>query len=637
MKRTVVSFWLVIFLLTGCSQSETKINKFGDPVMIKIADLQDRRFTDSLYAFFSSEKADYRQNAVLAFASIQDSSSVEKIAELLKNDPDTLVRSAAAFALGQTRSAKSYEVLKAALPEEKRVSVQREILEALGKVTKKWDIDTSALISKEGLAWSLYYGGLNNSVDRKYYDFAASLLNKDQNESTRLGAAHFFARGARDFDRQLPVLLNVATTDQSADVRMAVVSSLRKIPNDTVFLTLEKVFKNDQDYRVTISAIRAFQSFPFVRVKNLLFEALTNKNVNVGIAASEVILATIEEDAWIEIANRVTDVRHWRIQANLYEAILKVKENATVVEEIKTAFQKSSNPYQKAALLTALQQIPTSADFITKALLTADTPVVKSAAAAALVSVNRNRKFNQRLQSRFAEIYKTAIETGDAAVIGTVAEALADSTLGYRRIINDHSFLLRAKENLSLPKDNEALQPLEAAIAHFEKKKLPRVQNEFNHPIDWELVKTIRKDQKATIKTSRGNITIRLLVNEAPGSVANLIKLAQQNYFDNKLFHRVVPNFVVQAGCNRGDGWGSEDYSIRSEFSLRRYNTGSVGMASAGKDTEGTQWFITHSPTPHLNGRYTIFAEVESGMEAVHRLEVGDQIFDVELETKDHP
>jgi cyclophilin family peptidyl-prolyl cis-trans isomerase len=196
--------------------------------------------------------------------------------------------------------------------------------------------------------------------------------------------------------------------------------------------------------------------------------------------------------------------------------------------------------------------------------------------------------------------------------------------------MKDYTFLYDAKKQLSLPKDNEALQTLEAAIAFFEgKKNSPPVQNEFNHPIDWKLVKSIPKNQKVKVRTTKGDIILKLLVEEAPGSVANFVALLNQKYFDQKFFHRVVPNFVVQAGCNRGDGWGSEDYSIRSEFSLTRYKTGSVGMASAGKDTEGTQWFITHSPTPHLDGRYTIFADVESGMEIVHLIEVGDQILEV--------
>ena len=143
------------------------------------------------------------------------------------------------------------------------------------------------------------------------------------------------------------------------------------------------------------------------------------------------------------------------------------------------------------------------------------------------------------------------------------------------------------------------------------------------------MVKQIPEGYEVTIKTTRGNIVIRLFVNESPGSVANFVALAMKDYFDQKFFHRVVPNFVVQAGCKRGDGWGSEDYSIRSEFTPRLYRTGSVGMASAGKDTEGTQWFITHSPTPHLDGRYTIFAEVVEGMQVVDYIQVGDKITDV--------
>jgi len=246
--------------------------------------------------------------------------------------------------------------------------------------------------------------------------------------------------------------------------------------------------------------------------------------------------------------------------------------------------------------------------------------------------VNRNPAFNPAQKKDFANIYIKAIQTGDPAVIGIVADALTDPALGYKEIITDYTFLKEAKNKLSLPKDNEALQPLEAALAYFEgRKAADPVKNEFNHPINWELVKGIPKDQRVLIKTEKGDITLRLLVEEAPGSVANFVQLTTSKYFDGKNFHRVVPNFVIQGGCNRGDGWGSEDYSIRSEFSERHYTEGSVGMASAGKDTEGTQWFITHSPTPHLDGRYSIFAVTEAGMDVVHQIEVGDKIISVSL------
>ena len=258
--------------------------------------------------------------------------------------------------------------------------------------------------------------------------------------------------------------------------------------------------------------------------------------------------------------------------------------------------------------------------------------VIKSTAAQALVTISQKPGFSESLKKKFAKIYQQAILTGDPGVIGIISSALTNPANGYNKIISDASFLQEAKEKLALPKDIEALQPLDEAIAFFEgREKPPAPKNQFNHPIDWALVKTIRTDQHVKIETTQGVIILKLLVEEAPGSTVNFVALATKKYFDGKYVHRVVPNFVIQTGCNRGDGYGSEDYNIRSEFSITRYQEGSVGMASAGKDTEGTQWFITHSPTPHLTGRYSIFAQVVEGMEIVHSIQVGDQIKSVSL------
>nr|WP_235689793.1 peptidylprolyl isomerase [Fulvivirga lutea] len=139
------------------------------------------------------------------------------------------------------------------------------------------------------------------------------------------------------------------------------------------------------------------------------------------------------------------------------------------------------------------------------------------------------------------------------------------------------------------------------------------------------------KKTKAEITTEKGKIILELYIEDAPGSVSNFVKLAKSGYYNGKNFHRVVPNFVIQGGCNRGDGFGSEDYSIRSELANLRYEEGTVGMASSGKDTESTQWFITHSPTPHLDGSYTVFARVIEGMEVIHTIEIGDKITQVEI------
>ncbi|MCR9053409.1 MAG: peptidylprolyl isomerase [bacterium] len=142
----------------------------------------------------------------------------------------------------------------------------------------------------------------------------------------------------------------------------------------------------------------------------------------------------------------------------------------------------------------------------------------------------------------------------------------------------------------------------------------------------------LSEDRLVTINTNRGAITLEMMPEFAPGTVANFIALVRQGFYQDKTIHRVVPNFVIQGGCPRGDGYGSLDYTIRSELPPLYYDeAGYVGMASAGNHTECTQFFITHSPTPHLDGEYTIFARVTDGLEVVHQTQVGDYIKNIEL------
>ncbi len=147
------------------------------------------------------------------------------------------------------------------------------------------------------------------------------------------------------------------------------------------------------------------------------------------------------------------------------------------------------------------------------------------------------------------------------------------------------------------------------------------------------LITALGETSKVTLQTNKGKIVLQLLTKDAPATVTQFINLVKAGYYKDKVFHRVVPNFVVQTGCARGDGWGGFEVSVASEFSKTQYNTeGMVGMASAGKDTESTQLFITHCPTIHLDGNYTIFAKVVQGMDVVHQLQVGDKIENAVLE-----
>jgi cyclophilin family peptidyl-prolyl cis-trans isomerase/HEAT repeat protein len=143
---------------------------------------------------------------------------------------------------------------------------------------------------------------------------------------------------------------------------------------------------------------------------------------------------------------------------------------------------------------------------------------------------------------------------------------------------------------------------------------------------------------KAIITTEKGIFTIDLLPEDAPLTVDNFIRLANSRYFNGVEVHRVVPNFVMQDGDPRGDGNGGPGWSIRCEINIVPYERGAVGMALSGKDTGGSQWFVTHSPQPHLDGGYTVFGRVnETGMKVVDNIVRGDKIISVKIVESNSP
>jgi cyclophilin family peptidyl-prolyl cis-trans isomerase/HEAT repeat protein len=151
--------------------------------------------------------------------------------------------------------------------------------------------------------------------------------------------------------------------------------------------------------------------------------------------------------------------------------------------------------------------------------------------------------------------------------------------------------------------------------------------NTRNHRADYERAATrIGKSVRALVATDKGAFTIELLPEDAPLTVDNFVSLARRGYFNGISFHRVVTDFVVQGGDPRGDGNGGPGYQIRDEMNTVPYDRGAVGMALSGRDTGGSQWFVTHSPQPHLDGGYTVFGRVVSGMEVVDRIARGDRI-----------
>lgn len=129
--------------------------------------------------------------------------------------------------------------------------------------------------------------------------------------------------------------------------------------------------------------------------------------------------------------------------------------------------------------------------------------------------------------------------------------------------------------------------------------------------------------KKAIIETKKGNIVLELFDNDAPNTVENFVKLIDQGFYNGLTFHRVIPDFMIQGGCPKGNGTGGPGYKIKCEINPRKHTKGTLSMAHAGKNTGGSQFFITHSPQPHLDGVHTVFGQVIEGMEVVNKIKNG--------------
>ena len=128
------------------------------------------------------------------------------------------------------------------------------------------------------------------------------------------------------------------------------------------------------------------------------------------------------------------------------------------------------------------------------------------------------------------------------------------------------------------------------------------------------------------IQTIRGNLNIDLFEEEAPNTVANMISLIEKNFYDGLIFHRVIPDFMIQGGCPLGTGSGDPGYRFEDEFHSNRLHddSGILSMANAGPSTNGSQFFITHSAQTHLDGKHTVFGKVSEGLEVVFKIQQGD-------------
>ncbi len=134
------------------------------------------------------------------------------------------------------------------------------------------------------------------------------------------------------------------------------------------------------------------------------------------------------------------------------------------------------------------------------------------------------------------------------------------------------------------------------------------------------------KSYTATIQTNKGNMVCELFPADAPVTVNSFVFLSREGFYDGVTFHRVIPGFMAQGGDPTGTGSGGPGYQFQDEFSDRAHGTGALSMANAGPNTNGSQFFITHAPQPHLDGAHSVFGQLIEGMDVLLKIEQGDVI-----------
>lgn len=633
-------------------QNNLPTNKFADTTLQQIAQFQYNRNTKALLNFCNDKEAKYRKAAALAFGSVQDTLAINNLWELVQ-DKTPEVRIAAAFALGQIVNTNSAKVLFVQFKKDDNDLVKKELLEAIGKCGNeeslqsilglKIDFADSDVLSGKAMALARF--SIRGIFNKRALSKTIRLIDAKQSlPEVKYKASIALNRMRIELsEEQLDTIIAAYKSVQDVNTKLNLIAGAGKCNKDKSRLFLQSVLDSANDYRLKINALRSLSSFDYESVNECFFAALNDTSVNVAIAASEYFLTHgISKDAvkYDEYRKKVTN---WRVVANLSATAIKhAKQKAPISKSVIELYKNTQNNYAKAWLLKALGNDLNNFEFVKNEVFSAKALIISTMGMEALATMRQSSKFDKYnkkqtarrindLEKEFTNIFKKGILSGDEALISISAGVFRNPDLNYKKQLTNLDFLSEALNNCQLPKQLEAYLEIQKTIAWFndtEQEKMPDLEYK---KLNWPEIVKIKANQKVEVRTSKGNFTIQLNVEDNPATVATFIDLIKSGFYKGKHIHRVVPNFVIQDGCPRGDGWGSPDFAIRSEFYDSYYKEGSLGMASAGKDTESSQWFVTHSPTPHLDGRYTMFGQVIEGMEVVHRLEVGDEIENIYL------
>lgn len=423
----------------------------------------------------------------------------------------------------------------------------------------------------------------------------------DPDEWVRLFAVRALGRAE---DADVAASLDRVTADPSPRVRT---EALLAAEARGVMTERLEALTRDPSFHVRAAAMRALRREEGERARLALEAGLEDPSVTVRTAALEALAVAAPLDDALDRLGRGLASADWRMR------LAAIRGSAGLGEPgVELVRRGATDPdgRVRAAALAAWPGDPGTEPTFLRALADDDL-AVRATAAEAIAGVPGTEALariaaclDRSLGPEWVELRETlALTLGGRQDARALLERLATDPAA--------SVRTRAREGLSALGVSDPHLPVHAGDPPSPSPFLERI------PVTRARVR---------LETERGDITLELFPEDAPLHVASFLELISGRFYDGLIWHRVVSNFVVQGGDPAGSGWGGPGYTLRDEINRRRYGRGTLGMPKAGKDTGGCQLFLTHVPTPHLDGLYTVFGRVVEGLDVLDRLEVGDRI-----------
>lgn len=663
-----LALWMMlVVMLTAAARAQTPTdptdrpsdNLLARPDLQALVDLQVERDAKTLIERLSDPDPAVRARAAFALASVQDSMAVPALLDLL-DDKTAAVQADAAFALGQSWGRIPSSALLNTLALSEDVTVQRRLVEALGKKG-----DQASLVPLVSWAWddSLHHAEVTLAIGRYavrglHAPEAVDYLIKNLSGADPLGrlhAAYYFGR-SRDTTAWAPLADTVRTLLDSlppdAPAAMHLVLGIGRLGDPTDTPRLLHAMNTAEDWRTRVNAVRALSARTDEQgIRAALYDRLVDPSEHVAVAAAQTLN---DGKAWsdkdVDLIKKWTQYNGyaWRITAPLLEGLAQQDETTFVLNELEHR-RNSRNPLAYVRGLAALAHLPynVAIDLLVNAAHSQNGRVAVAALNTLATRWQKDRD-NPSTRSAYFDVFAYGLRRKDQATVSASARALSDSLF---RSSGSTELLQEVYEQLNPTEDLDAMTTIlralgasgDPAAAAFLRRELthpqravittagsafeeltgeaPVLPSGYESPqrtIGWAYLQELGPHPQLVLETTKGTITLVLDAEQAPLTVQILAQFARAGRYDDVPFHRVVANFVIQGGdFARGDGFGGPPFSIRSEFTRIPYGRGTIGMASSGKDTEGSQYFITHSMQPHLDGRYTAFGYVLEGLDVV--------------------